>query len=214
MLCKEGPDLSDVVQCKTARTSSFCNVIFESQLVIKNYTKTYTRHYTHMIVKLFGCTAIHNKAQYKCIIHSSSFKENRWAGARLRTAPPTSRLVSGACTRKSSHFWCWSNPPQVWSWYSRGSPYILLTWIGSATRSYGGVSTVSNIVCPECINYWTLNLQTVNNPYPLLLVPAALEELASSPKWTCKAPTTSFESILETSGRRPSSHLLATMTIG
>ncbi len=26
---------------------------------------------THMIVKRFGCTAIHNKALYKCIIHSS-----------------------------------------------------------------------------------------------------------------------------------------------
>ncbi len=24
----------------------------------------------HMIVKRFGCIAIHNKAQYKCIIHS------------------------------------------------------------------------------------------------------------------------------------------------
>ncbi len=39
MLCKEGPDLSDVVQCKPARSSSFCNVVFESQLVIENYSK-------------------------------------------------------------------------------------------------------------------------------------------------------------------------------
>ncbi len=39
MLFKEGPDLSDVVQCKPARSSSFCNVVFESQLVIENYTK-------------------------------------------------------------------------------------------------------------------------------------------------------------------------------
>ncbi len=27
----------------------------------------------HMIVKCFGCTTIHNKALYKCIIHSFSF---------------------------------------------------------------------------------------------------------------------------------------------
>ncbi len=32
-------DLSDVVQCKPARSSSFCNVVFECQLVIENYTK-------------------------------------------------------------------------------------------------------------------------------------------------------------------------------
>ncbi len=38
MLSKEGPYLSDVVQCKLARSNSFCNVIFESQLVIENYT--------------------------------------------------------------------------------------------------------------------------------------------------------------------------------
>ncbi len=25
MLCQKGPDLSDVVQCKPARSSSFCN---------------------------------------------------------------------------------------------------------------------------------------------------------------------------------------------
>ncbi len=35
MLCQKGPDLSDVVQCKPARSSSFCNVLFESQLVIE-----------------------------------------------------------------------------------------------------------------------------------------------------------------------------------
>ncbi len=39
MLCKAGPDLSDVVEYKPARSSSFCNVVFESQLVIENYTK-------------------------------------------------------------------------------------------------------------------------------------------------------------------------------
>ncbi len=39
MLCKEGPDLSDVVQCKPARSSSFCYVVFESQLVIEGYNK-------------------------------------------------------------------------------------------------------------------------------------------------------------------------------
>ncbi len=39
MRCKEGPDLSDVVKCKPARSSSFCNVVFESQLVIEDYTK-------------------------------------------------------------------------------------------------------------------------------------------------------------------------------
>lgn len=36
-------------------------------------------------------------------------------------------------------------------------------------------------------------------------------ELACSPNLTCEAPTTSFESALETSGIRPSSHLLTTM---
>ncbi len=39
MLCKEGPDRSNVVQCKPARLSSFCNVAFESQLVFGNFTK-------------------------------------------------------------------------------------------------------------------------------------------------------------------------------
>ncbi len=29
MLSKEGPDLSDIVQCKHARSSSFCTVVFE-----------------------------------------------------------------------------------------------------------------------------------------------------------------------------------------
>ncbi len=29
VLCKEGPDLSDVVQCKPARSSSFCNVVLK-----------------------------------------------------------------------------------------------------------------------------------------------------------------------------------------
>ncbi len=39
MRCKEGPDLSDVVQCKPAGSSSFCNLVFESELVIENYPK-------------------------------------------------------------------------------------------------------------------------------------------------------------------------------
>ncbi len=39
MQCNEGPDLSDVVQCKPARSSSFCNGVFESELVIGNYPK-------------------------------------------------------------------------------------------------------------------------------------------------------------------------------
>ncbi len=39
MLCQKGPDLSDVVKCKPARSSSLCNVLFEGQLVIKDYTK-------------------------------------------------------------------------------------------------------------------------------------------------------------------------------
>ncbi len=37
--CCVRPGLSDVVQCKPARSSSFCNVVFECQLVIENYTK-------------------------------------------------------------------------------------------------------------------------------------------------------------------------------
>ncbi len=39
MLCQKGPDLSDVVYCKPARSSSLRNVLFEGQLVIKDYTK-------------------------------------------------------------------------------------------------------------------------------------------------------------------------------
>ncbi len=39
MLCQKGPDLSDVVQCKPARSSSLCNVLFEGQLAIEDYTK-------------------------------------------------------------------------------------------------------------------------------------------------------------------------------
>ncbi len=39
MLCQEGPDFSDVVLRKPARSSSLCNVLFEGQLVIKDYTK-------------------------------------------------------------------------------------------------------------------------------------------------------------------------------
>ncbi len=36
MLCREGPDLSDVVQCKPARSSSFCNVFFKVSWSSKN----------------------------------------------------------------------------------------------------------------------------------------------------------------------------------
>ncbi len=39
MLRKEGPDLSDVVQYKRAGSSSFCNVVFENELVIEKYPK-------------------------------------------------------------------------------------------------------------------------------------------------------------------------------
>ncbi len=39
MLCQKGPDLSDVVKCKLARSTSLCNVLLEGQLVIKDYTK-------------------------------------------------------------------------------------------------------------------------------------------------------------------------------
>ncbi len=43
MLRLVGPDLSDVVQCKPARSNSFCNADFESQLIINDYTKMYDR---------------------------------------------------------------------------------------------------------------------------------------------------------------------------
>ncbi len=33
----------------------------------------------HMIVKHFGCTAIHNKALYKCIIHSFTISLEKFA---------------------------------------------------------------------------------------------------------------------------------------
>ncbi len=39
MLCQKGPDLSDVVKCKPARSSSLCNVLFEGQLAIEDHTK-------------------------------------------------------------------------------------------------------------------------------------------------------------------------------
>ncbi len=39
MLSQKGPDLSDVVKCKPARSSSLRNVLFEGQLFIKDYTK-------------------------------------------------------------------------------------------------------------------------------------------------------------------------------
>ncbi len=35
----ERADLSDVVKYKSARSSILCNVVFESQLIIKDYTK-------------------------------------------------------------------------------------------------------------------------------------------------------------------------------
>ncbi len=38
----KGPDLYAIVQCKPARSSSLCNVVFEGQLVIKDYTKFLT----------------------------------------------------------------------------------------------------------------------------------------------------------------------------
>ncbi len=54
-----------------------------------------------------------------------------------------------------------------------------------------------------CIDYRTLNDRTVKLPYPLPLVLSALEELrgpASSRRWTCGAPITSFVSGKATSG--------------
>ncbi len=39
----------------------------------------------HMIVKHFGCTAIHNKALYKCIIHSFIHSQSHWKNLPLPT---------------------------------------------------------------------------------------------------------------------------------
>ncbi len=39
MRCTEGPDLSNVVKCKPARSSNVYNVAFEGQLVIEKYTE-------------------------------------------------------------------------------------------------------------------------------------------------------------------------------
>ncbi len=67
-----------------------------------------------------------------------------------------------------------------------------------------------------CIDYRAVNSQTVKLPYPLPLVPAALEKprgAASSLSWTCEALTTSFGSGKAMSGRRHSLLLSATMNI-
>ncbi len=42
-----------------------------SLVVVEERTPPHT--HTHMIVKRFGCTTIHNKALYKCIIHSYTY---------------------------------------------------------------------------------------------------------------------------------------------
>ncbi len=49
-----------------------CGVLWLYSLVVieERHTHTHTHTHTHMIVKRFGCTTIHNKALYKCIIHS------------------------------------------------------------------------------------------------------------------------------------------------
>jgi len=66
------------------------------------------------------------------------------------------------------------------------------------------------------IDYRTLNSQTVKFRILYLWFQLPLRNsvgLVSSPNWTCEAPTTSFVSVQETSGRWPSSPLLATMNI-
>ncbi len=50
MLCQKGPDLSDVVKCKPARSSSLCNVLFEGQLVIEDYTKISDRNSLFVLI--------------------------------------------------------------------------------------------------------------------------------------------------------------------
>ncbi len=50
MLCQKGPDLSDVVYCKPARSSSLCNVLFEGQLVIGDYTKISDRNSLFVLI--------------------------------------------------------------------------------------------------------------------------------------------------------------------
>ncbi len=68
-----------------------------------------------------------------------------------------------------------------------------------------------------CIDYRALNANTVKLPYPLPLVPAALEELRGArifSKLDLRIAYTSFESGKATSGRRHSSPLLATTIIG
>ncbi len=37
----------------------------------------------YMILKCFGCTTIHNKAQYKCILYIHSFIKNESYGWKL-----------------------------------------------------------------------------------------------------------------------------------
>ncbi len=68
----------------------------------------------HMIVKHFGCTAIHNKALYKCIIHSFIHIQN--AAARLvfnepkraHVTPLFYLLALATCCShaSSSRHWC------------------------------------------------------------------------------------------------------------
>lgn len=44
-----------------------------------------------------------------------------------------------------------------------------------------------------CIDYRTLNAQTIKVRYLLPLVPGALEQLQGAPSWTCGVLITSFE---------------------
>ncbi len=50
MLCQKGPDLSEVVKCKPARSSNFCYVLFEDQLIIKDYTERFLTEADGVIV--------------------------------------------------------------------------------------------------------------------------------------------------------------------
>ncbi len=52
----------------------------------------------HMIVKHFGCTAIHNKALYKCIIHSFIFRMQRYDSSSTSPKEPMLHLSLSPCT--------------------------------------------------------------------------------------------------------------------
>ncbi len=60
MLCQKEPDLSDVVKCKPARSSSLRNVLFEGQLIIKDYTKILCSFMVWMVGRGQGIFKISN----------------------------------------------------------------------------------------------------------------------------------------------------------